>query len=100
MRMVPTFYFTILNMHLRCTCMTSPTICNIYLLQVCTLTEIEKIIDHEVATTKVEGDDTSKKNPKKATCKKYLVKWKGLSYLHCSWYLLFFFPLFFNRIYL
>lgn len=80
-------------------CIVSSTTCHISLLQVCTLTEIEKILDHEVATAKVEGDDTSKKNPKKTTCKKYLVKWKGLSYLHCSWYLLFFLP-FFNRIHL
>ncbi|GAU27028.1 hypothetical protein TSUD_313900 [Trifolium subterraneum] len=51
------------------------------------LTDIDKILDCEMRPT-VEGDgddDTTKSGSKQIFVKQYLVKWKGLSYLHCTW---------------
>ncbi|XP_045804339.1 CHD3-type chromatin-remodeling factor PICKLE isoform X2 [Trifolium pratense] len=51
------------------------------------LTDIDKLLDCEMRPT-VEGDgddDTTKSGSKQIFVKQYLVKWKGLSYLHCTW---------------
>jgi hypothetical protein len=58
-------------------------------LQVSPLTDIDKLLDCEMRPT-VEGDDdddTTKSGSKQIFVKQYLVKWKGLSYLHCTWYI-------------
>ncbi|WZY68412.1 hypothetical protein YC2023_000652 [Brassica napus] len=46
------------------------------------LTEMEKILDCQMRPM-ASNDLNSSDN----VVKQYLVKWKGLSYLHCSWYL-------------
>lgn len=64
-----------------------------YVLQVSPLTDIDKILDCEMRPTQDsdgdgEGDgdgDTTKSGSKQIFVKQYLVKWKGLSYLHCAW---------------
>ncbi|XP_054798276.1 CHD3-type chromatin-remodeling factor PICKLE isoform X2 [Prosopis cineraria] len=50
------------------------------------LNDIEKILDCEMRPT-VAGDDGEALKPglKQIFVKQYLVKWKGLSYLHCTW---------------
>ncbi|XP_010525929.1 PREDICTED: CHD3-type chromatin-remodeling factor PICKLE-like [Tarenaya hassleriana] len=50
------------------------------------LNELEKILDFEMRPT-VSNDDQDSSNAasKQIFVKQYLVKWKGLSYLHCSW---------------
>lgn len=37
--------------------------------------------------TIADDQDASKLGSKQVLVKQYLVKWKGLSYLHCTWYL-------------
>ncbi|KAK8520284.1 hypothetical protein V6N13_031255 [Hibiscus sabdariffa] len=49
------------------------------------LNEIEKILDCEMRPTVVDDNDASKLGSKQIFVKQYLVKWKGLSYLHCTW---------------
>ncbi|KAJ4827142.1 hypothetical protein Tsubulata_024448 [Turnera subulata] len=49
------------------------------------LTDIEKILDSEMRPTVADDDDASKLGSKQIFVKQYLVKWKGLSYLHCTW---------------
>ncbi|CAA2986759.1 CHD3-type chromatin-remodeling factor PICKLE [Olea europaea subsp. europaea] len=49
------------------------------------LNDIEKILDCERRPTAAEDGDSSKLGSKQAFVKQYLVKWKGLSYLHCTW---------------
>ncbi|XP_078439434.1 chromatin remodeling factor CHD3 (PICKLE) isoform X2 [Wolffia australiana] len=49
------------------------------------LNEVEKILDCEMRPTKLEKTDGSKTTSKQKFDKQYLVKWKGLSYIHCSW---------------
>ncbi|CAI9759692.1 unnamed protein product [Fraxinus pennsylvanica] len=49
------------------------------------LNEIEKILDCEMRPTVAEDGDASKLGSKQVFVKQYLVKWKGLSYLHCTW---------------
>ncbi|MQL75940.1 hypothetical protein Taro_008326 [Colocasia esculenta] len=49
------------------------------------LNEIEKILDCELRPTGGEADDASKSTSKQKFVKQYLVKWKGMSYLHCTW---------------
>ncbi|GAA0152154.1 chromatin/chromatin-binding, or -regulatory protein [Lithospermum erythrorhizon] len=50
------------------------------------LNDIEKILDFETRPTAVDDDgNASKLGSKKISVKQYLVKWKGLSYLHCTW---------------
>ncbi|XP_073042512.1 CHD3-type chromatin-remodeling factor PICKLE-like isoform X1 [Primulina eburnea] len=49
------------------------------------LIEIEKILDCEVGPTAIDDSDASKLGSDQALMNQYLVKWKGLSYLHCSW---------------
>ncbi|CAA7398038.1 unnamed protein product [Spirodela intermedia] len=49
------------------------------------LNEIEKILDCEMRPTEVERSDASKPTSKQKFVKQYLVKWKGMSYLHCTW---------------
>ncbi|XP_057522880.1 CHD3-type chromatin-remodeling factor PICKLE-like isoform X2 [Amaranthus tricolor] len=49
------------------------------------LIDIEKILDHEVCPTAVEDGDSSTPGSNQIFVKQYLVKWRGYSYLHCSW---------------
>ncbi|KAL2926136.1 CHD3-type chromatin-remodeling factor PICKLE [Bienertia sinuspersici] len=49
------------------------------------LNEIEKILDYEVRPTAAEDGDASMLGSKQIFVKQYFVKWKGLSYLHCTW---------------
>ncbi|CAI9772930.1 unnamed protein product [Fraxinus pennsylvanica] len=49
------------------------------------LNDIEKILDCERRPTAAEDGDASKLGSKQVFVKQYLVKWKGLSYLHCTW---------------
>ncbi|GKV03180.1 hypothetical protein SLEP1_g15531 [Rubroshorea leprosula] len=49
------------------------------------LNDIEKILDCEMRPTAAEDSDASKLGSKQIFVKQYLVKWKGLSYLHCTW---------------
>lgn len=56
-----------------------------FFLQVSPLTDIDKLLDCEMRpTVDADGDDT-KLGSKQIFVKQYLVKWKGLSYLHCTW---------------
>lgn len=48
------------------------------------LNDVDKILDCEMRPFKAEEGEESKSS-KKTFVKQYLVKWKGLSYLHCSW---------------
>ncbi|KAG2609908.1 hypothetical protein PVAP13_4KG075700 [Panicum virgatum] len=47
------------------------------------LTEMEKILDCEMRDAPREDTSSSEPEPKKI--KQYLIKWKGLSHIHCSW---------------
>ncbi|XP_076940431.1 CHD3-type chromatin-remodeling factor PICKLE-like [Bidens hawaiensis] len=49
------------------------------------LNDIEKILDCEMRPTVADDSDASKLGSKQIFVKQYLVKWKGLSYLHCTW---------------
>nr|GEV04428.1 CHD3-type chromatin-remodeling factor PICKLE-like [Tanacetum cinerariifolium] len=49
------------------------------------LNDIEKILDCEMRPTVADESDASKLGSKQVFVKQYLVKWKGLSYLHCTW---------------
>ncbi|KAK6237044.1 hypothetical protein QUC31_020837 [Theobroma cacao] len=49
------------------------------------LNDIEKILDCEMRPTVADNNDASKLGSKQIFVKQYLVKWKGLSYLHCTW---------------
>ncbi|KAL8263418.1 hypothetical protein R6Q59_024767 [Mikania micrantha] len=49
------------------------------------LTDIEKILDCKMRPTVADDSDASKLGSKQIFVKQYLVKWKGLSYLHCTW---------------
>ncbi|KAI3902301.1 hypothetical protein MKW92_048806 [Papaver armeniacum] len=49
------------------------------------LNDIDKILDCEMRPTVAEESDASKLGSKQIFVKQYLVKWKGLSYLHCTW---------------
>ncbi|KAK1369927.1 CHD3-type chromatin-remodeling factor PICKLE [Heracleum sosnowskyi] len=49
------------------------------------LNDIDKILDCEMRPTADADCDASKPGSKQAYVKQYLVKWKGLSYLHCTW---------------
>ncbi|PON99206.1 histone H3-K9 methyltransferase [Trema orientale] len=49
------------------------------------LNDIEKILDCEMRPTVADDNDASKLGSKQIFVKQYLVKWKGLSYLHCTW---------------
>lgn len=49
------------------------------------LNQIEKILDFEMHPTTSGKIDMAKSDSKQKHAKKYLVKWKGLSYLHCTW---------------
>ncbi|CAB79908.1 putative protein [Arabidopsis thaliana] len=54
--------------------------------QDCPLGEIEKILDREWRPTASNNPNSSDNGtPTLVVVKQYLVKWKGLSYLHCSW---------------
>lgn len=54
-------------------------------LQVSPLNDIDKILDSEMRPTVADDSDASKLGSKQIFVKQYLVKWKGLSYLHCTW---------------
>lgn len=58
-------------------------------LQVSPLNDIDKILDCETRPTVADDNDASKLGSKQVFVKQYLVKWKGLSYLHCTWYFYF-----------
>ncbi|KAJ8450424.1 hypothetical protein Cgig2_002109 [Carnegiea gigantea] len=49
------------------------------------LTEIDKILDCEKRPAVADDADVSELESKQNFVKHYLVKWKGLSYLHCTW---------------
>ncbi|VFQ60712.1 unnamed protein product [Cuscuta campestris] len=49
------------------------------------LNDIEKILDFETRPTVADDCDASKVGSKQIFVKQYLIKWKGLSYLHCIW---------------
>ncbi|KAH7688333.1 DNA helicase protein [Dioscorea alata] len=49
------------------------------------LNEVEKILDCEMRPPTSDETDASKTGSKPKYAKHYLVKWKGLSYLHCTW---------------
>ncbi|XP_021769423.1 CHD3-type chromatin-remodeling factor PICKLE-like [Chenopodium quinoa] len=49
------------------------------------LNDIEKILDYETRPTAAEDGDASMLGSKQIFVKQYLVKWKGYSYLHCTW---------------
>ncbi|KAK3036792.1 hypothetical protein RJ639_030484 [Escallonia herrerae] len=49
------------------------------------LNDIDKILDCEMRPTAADESDASKLGSKQIFVKQYLVKWKGLSYLHCTW---------------
>ncbi|XVE71251.1 hypothetical protein DITRI_Ditri10aG0135600 [Diplodiscus trichospermus] len=49
------------------------------------LNDIDKILDCELRPTVADDNDASKLGSKQIFVKQYLVKWKGLSYLHCTW---------------
>lgn len=49
------------------------------------LNDIDKILDCEMRPTVADDDDASKLGSKQIFVKQYLVKWKGMSYLHCIW---------------
>ncbi|KAK6162119.1 hypothetical protein DH2020_001960 [Rehmannia glutinosa] len=49
------------------------------------LNELEKILDCEMRPSAVNDSDAPKLGSNQAFMKHYLVKWKGLSYLHCAW---------------
>nr|XP_043610939.1 CHD3-type chromatin-remodeling factor PICKLE [Erigeron canadensis] len=49
------------------------------------LNDIDKILDCEMRPTVADDSDASKLGSKQIFVKQYLVKWKGLSYLHCTW---------------
>lgn len=60
----------------------------IYLIlspQVGPLNDIDKILDSEMRPTVADESDASKLGSNQIYVKQYLVKWKGLSYLHCTW---------------
>lgn len=52
-------------------------------LQVSPLTEMERILDIEVL--EAPREDSSSTEPRSKKTERYLIKWKGLSYIHCSW---------------
>lgn len=56
-----------------------------YCLQVSPLNEIDKILDCEMRPTAADDSDASKLGSKQVFVKQYYVKWKGFSYLHCTW---------------
>lgn len=49
------------------------------------LNDIDKILDCEMRPTVAGESDATKLGSKQIFVKQYLVKWKGLSYLHCTW---------------
>ncbi|OIV96461.1 hypothetical protein TanjilG_07853 [Lupinus angustifolius] len=51
------------------------------------LNDIDKILDCEMRPTVAADNDATVSGSKQIFVKQYLVKWKGLSYLHCSWVL-------------
>jgi hypothetical protein len=58
---------------------------NYHSFQVSPLNDIDKLLDTEMRPTVADDSDASKLGSKQIFVKQYLVKWKGLSYLHCTW---------------
>ncbi|CAN8289375.1 unnamed protein product [Cochlearia groenlandica] len=54
-------------------------------LQVSPLNEMDKILECEMRPTVSNEQGSSDAATKQYCEKQYLVKWKGLSYLHCTW---------------
>ncbi|CAA2968529.1 CHD3-type chromatin-remodeling factor PICKLE [Olea europaea subsp. europaea] len=46
---------------------------------------MDKILDCETRSCAADESDVSKPGSEQSFMKQYLVKWKGLSYLHCTW---------------
>ncbi|KAG4944322.1 hypothetical protein JHK85_048968 [Glycine max] len=55
------------------------------LSSVSSLNNIDKILDCEKRSGVACESDATKLGSKQSFVKQYLVKWKGLSYLHCTW---------------
>jgi chromodomain-helicase-DNA-binding protein 4 len=53
--------------------------------QVSPLTEMEKILDCETPEVASEETSSVESRSKKKPVKRYLIKWKGLSHIHCTW---------------
>ncbi|KAK2398961.1 protein CHROMATIN REMODELING [Trifolium repens] len=51
------------------------------------LNDIDKILDYETRPAVAGETDAKDLVPKQSSVKQYLVKWKGLSYMHCKWVL-------------
>ncbi|CAH2077310.1 unnamed protein product [Thlaspi arvense] len=51
------------------------------------LTKLDKILDCKMRLTESKEPNPDNVAPKEVSTKQYLVKWKGQSYLHCSWVL-------------
>jgi len=50
------------------------------------LSEVDKILDCQMRPANADADEDSTSGPStKKLVKQYLVKWKSMSYLHCSW---------------
>lgn len=73
-----------LKQTMECVCWCQLLMKMIY-FQVSPLNDIEKILDCEMRPTVADDSDASKLGSKQIFVKQYLVKWKGLSYLHCTW---------------
>ncbi|XP_019087304.1 PREDICTED: CHD3-type chromatin-remodeling factor CHR7-like [Camelina sativa] len=53
--------------------------------EVCRLGEIDKFLNREFLPMASNDPDSENGEPSQVPVKQYLVKWKRLSYLHCSW---------------
>jgi len=54
-------------------------------VQVSPLNDIDKILDCKMRPTVASESDFENLGSKQSLAKQYLVKWKGLSYMHCGW---------------
>jgi chromodomain-helicase-DNA-binding protein 4 len=54
-------------------------------VQVSPLNDIDKILDYETRPDVAGETDAKDLVSKQSSVKQYLVKWKGLSYMHCKW---------------
>jgi len=54
-------------------------------VQVSPLIDIDKILDCEIRPTGASESGSENLGSKQSLTKQYLVKWKGLSYMHCGW---------------
>lgn len=56
-----------------------------YVLQDNPLNNMKKILDCEMLPAIVDDPNESKPLSKKIFVKQYSIRWKGFSYLHCTW---------------